>query len=36
MEFRRSPSLGVANILEGSVRKTGNQVRITAQLMQNR
>jgi len=27
-------SLGVANILEGSVRKSGNRVRITAQLVQ--
>ncbi|HTA65446.1 MAG TPA: hypothetical protein VK753_08075 [Xanthomonadaceae bacterium] len=27
-------ALGVANILEGSVRKQGNQVRITAQLIQ--
>jgi adenylate cyclase len=26
--------LGVANVLEGSVRKSGNQVRITAQLIQ--
>ncbi|MFX8731427.1 hypothetical protein ABTM48_19435, partial [Acinetobacter baumannii] len=27
-------ALGVANILEGSVRKQGNRVRVTAQLIQ--